>query len=260
MTNFKPVMLMYNVERLCREPHEIPGRVKVTNEQGEPISSLRFRRSVSDTSELQGHQATERAAAFNGPHLSAIPETPLSRTQQKTGAAAAAMRSKTDPSLAVSDKQGTGLTVGRLTTNTRRSNLKKSLTSALSTPPDRVSFTESFDYLKLSITSNSSSSIEESPDSHSLAEEYSESIAAQAEFETLQQPSPVHKVPPVERKEEKLTAGVADEGSGHLGYFRPLLLFIPLRLGQDCFNMEYAEALKVNESLCVCVCVWCMLC
>lgn len=26
--------------------------------------------------------------------------------------------------------------------------------------------------------------------------------------------------------------------------FRPLLLFIPLRLGQDKFNMEYADALK----------------
>lgn len=31
--------------------------------------------------------------------------------------------------------------------------------------------------------------------------------------------------------------------------FRPLLLFIPLRLGQDKFNMEYAEALKTCLSL-----------
>ena len=51
------------------------------------------------------------------------------------------------------------------------------------------------------------------------------------------------------------------------GYFRSLLLFVPLRLGQDKFNMEYAAALKV----CVCVgegvgdvecvvyvCVWCV--
>ena len=46
--------------------------------------------------------------------------------------------------------------------------------------------------------------------------------------------------------------------------YRSLLLFIPLRLGQDKFNMEYASALKVcvfvtygkRVVMCVCVCVW----
>ena len=43
-----------------------------------------------------------------------------------------------------------------------------------------------------------------------------------------------------------------DEVGGAKGSeFRSLLLFIPLRLGQDKFNMEYKEAVKV----CVCVCV-----
>ncbi|KAL5476153.1 hypothetical protein EMCRGX_G026065 [Ephydatia muelleri] len=33
------------------------------------------------------------------------------------------------------------------------------------------------------------------------------------------------------------------------GYFRSLLLFVPLRLGQDKFNMEYAAALKASLTL-----------
>ena len=44
-------------------------------------------------------------------------------------------------------------------------------------------------------------------------------------------------------REEASVAGVGsvvDEG------FRPLLLFIPLRLGQDTFNIEYAAPLKVR--------------
>ena len=73
-----------------------------------------------------------------------------------------------------------------------------------------------------------------------------ESPDTQLEFETLQQPDEVLPAKPLVAKEEELTAGVSDKGSGHLGYFRPLLLFIPLRLGQDSFNMEYAEALKVK--------------
>lgn len=221
-------------ERLCREPHEIPGNIKVTNEQGEPISSLRLRRSVSDVSETHGHQPSERAAAFYGSSLETIHETPHLPAHHKR----VSLRSKTDPSCALSDKQGTGTTVGRLATITRQSSLKKSLNSALNATKE-MNFSESMDYLKLSITSTISSDSNEavvgSPDS-------------QPEFETLLEPN---AIPPssdtlIIEKEEELTAGVAEEGSEHLGYFRPLLLFIPLRLGQDCFNMEYAVALKVR--------------
>ena len=238
--------MLHCTERLCREPHEIPGRVKVTNELGEPISSLRFRRSVSDTSEMEGRETSDRAAAaLSSSQSSSIPQSPRSRLQKM-----ASVSSKTDPSLALSDKQGTGQAVGRLTTNTRRSNLKKSLTTALSTTPqNKLSFSESFDYLKLSITSSNHSHSVDYPDSHSDSEAFQEVGGAhpgQAEFETLREPSPAPTTPP---NEEKLTAGVADEGSGHLGYFRPLLLFIPLRLGQDNFNMEYADALKVSYSI-----------
>lgn len=41
--------------------------------------------------------------------------------------------------------------------------------------------------------------------------------------------------------------GMAGVGSVTSGGFRPLLLFIPLRLGQETFNMEYAEPLKVTH-------------
>lgn len=221
-----------HVEKLCREPHEIPGKVRVTNEQGEPISSLRLRRSVSDISETQGHCASERAAAFNPPNsvpLPTISETPRSRKPQIRSRSS---HTKTDPSLALSNKQGMSQACGRLATIVRRSLIKQSLESAMNTPKS-LSFSESMDYLKLSVTSNTNCNAFESPD-------------AQLEFETLQQPDKVTPTEPRTDKEEELTAGVSDEGSRHLGYFRPLLLFIPLRLGQDSFNMEYAEALKVK--------------
>ena len=44
-------------------------------------------------------------------------------------------------------------------------------------------------------------------------------------------------------REEASAAGV---GSVVGGGFRPLLLFIPLRLGQETFNIEYAAPLKVR--------------
>ena len=47
-----------------------------------------------------------------------------------------------------------------------------------------------------------------------------------------------------------------DEVGGAKGSeFRSLLLFIPLRLGQEKFNSEYTEALKVLVCVCMCVCV-----
>ena len=42
------------------------------------------------------------------------------------------------------------------------------------------------------------------------------------------------------------------EAEGSEEGFRPLLLFIPLRLGQDKFNPDYTEALKVRGSQSVC--------
>ena len=221
---------------MCREPHEIPGKVRVTNEQGEPISSLRFRRSVSDATDTQGHYASERVAAFNPSNsapLSTISETPRSRKLIVSNC------TKTDPSLALSNKQGTGQACGRLATITRHSSIKQSLESALNTP-NQYSFLESLDYLKLSVTSNTNS-------------DTFESLETQPEFETLQEPDEVLPAEPLEDREEELTAGVSDKGSRHLGYFRPLLLFIPLRLGQDSFNMEYADALKVTGS---CTILW----
>jgi hypothetical protein len=97
-----------------------------------------------------------------------------------------------------------------------------------------VSFSESLDFLKLSITTNCVSSAD-----------------SQSEFETLREPIEVDPPPPPpSREEEKLTAGAGaseDGGLGPVSNYRPLLLFIPLRLGQDGFNMEYAVALKVLE-------------
>ena len=222
---------LYAVERLCREPHEIPGHVKVTNEQGEPISSLRCRRSISDVSEMQGQMSSERAATFQN---QATPLRPLFKTPPM-GARKQATKFKTQPSTALSDKQGTGQAVGRVATITRNSSIKKALTSYMRSSSDAdggVSFTESLEFLKLSITSNSASSVD-----------------SQSEFETLKEPSEVHHSdPPMSREEENLTAGAGaseDGGLGPLSNFRPLLLFIPLRLGQDSFNMEYAVALKV---------------
>ncbi len=46
-----------------------------------------------------------------------------------------------------------------------------------------------------------------------------------------------------EEDEERCTAGKAESE------FRPILIFIPLRLGQDRFNEQYKDSLKV----CVCV-------
>ena len=222
---------MYTTERLCREPHEIPGHVKVTNEQGEPISSLRWRRSTSDISEMQGQMSSDRAAAFQS---QATPSRPIFKTPPTGVRKQARVCTKTQPSTALSDKQGTGQAVGRLATITRNSSIKNTLTSYMSSAEGGVSFTESLDFLKLSITSNSASSVD-----------------SQSEFETLKEPNEVHRNdPPPSREEEKLTAGAGtseDGGLGPLSNFRPLLLFIPLRLGQDSFNMEYAVALKVHE-------------
>lgn len=221
---------LYTIERLCREPHEIPGHVKVTNERGEPISSLRCRRSISDISEMQGQMSSERAAAFQN---QATSSRPIFKTPP-VGARKQATKFKTQPSTALSDKQGTGQAVGRVKTIIRNSSIKKALTSYMASTDAEggVSFTESLDYLKLSITTNSSSSVD-----------------SQSEFETLREPSEVHhNDPPISREEEKLTAGAGaseDGGLGPVSNFRPLLLFIPLRLGQDSFNMEYAVALKV---------------
>ncbi len=48
-------------------------------------------------------------------------------------------------------------------------------------------------------------------------------------------------------KEEVDSASSASDSPDY--FFRPLLLFIPLRLGQEKFNMEYAEALKACFSI-----------
>ena len=55
-----------------------------------------------------------------------------------------------------------------------------------------------------------------------------------------------------EEEEEDVSESEEDVDSGSRSpeeIFRPLLLFIPLRLGQEKFNMEYAEALKACFSL-----------
>ena len=43
--------------------------------------------------------------------------------------------------------------------------------------------------------------------------------------------------------------GFVNEEGGEGAGFRSLLLFIPLRLGQEKFNMEYKEALKVSNRI-----------
>ena len=270
---------MFTTERLCREPHEIPGHVKVTNEQGEPISSLRWRRSVSDVSEMQGHMSSERAAAFQS---QATPSRPIVMTPPVGFRKQASIcTTKTEPSTALSDKHGTGQAVGRLATITRKSLIKKPLTSYMNSAEGGVSFSESLDFLKLSITANSVSSadsqsefetlkepteiLRNEPPSLSREEEklmaragVSEdggldpvSADSQSKFEMLKGPTEIlhDEPPPPSREEEKLTAGAGvseDGGLGPVSNFRPLLLFIPLRLGQDGFNMEYAVALKVK--------------
>ena len=166
----------------------------------------------------------------NSAPLPTMSETPRSRKPQIKRNISNHI--KTDPSLALSNKQGMGQACGRLATITRHSSIKQSLETAMNTPK-LLSFSESMDYLKLSVTSNTSRDTFDSPD-------------AQLEFETLHQPDEVLPAESQAEKEEQLTAGVSDKGSKHLGFFRPLLLFIPLRLGQDSFNMEYAEALKVK--------------
>ena len=177
--------------------------------------------------------SSDRAAAFQDRATPLRPTfvTPPTRGVHKQ----ASICTKTQPSTALSDKHGTGQAVGRLATITRNSSIKKTLTSYMSNAEGGVSFTESLDFLKLSITSNSASSVD-SP----------------SEFETLAEPSEVHCNDPPQsgEEEEKLTAGAGaseDGGLGPVSNFRPLLLFIPLRLGQDSFNMEYAVALKVHK-------------
>lgn len=186
--------------------------------------------------------SSERAAAFHNQATAPLrpifkaevlrnDPPPPSREEEKLKAMCT---TKTKPSTALSDKHGTGQAVGRLATITRNSSIKKSLTSYMNSAEGGVSFSESSDFLKLSITSNSVSSAD-----------------SQSEFETLKEPTEVlcnDPLPP-SREEEKLTAGAGaaeDGGLGPVSNFRPLLLFIPLRLGQDGFNMEYAVALKVK--------------
>ena len=59
-----------------------------------------------------------------------------------------------------------------------------------------------------------------------------------------------HRRECMEKDREEEGEQEEEEGEGERekveGEFRPLLLFIPLRLGQEKFNMEYKEAIKVN--------------
>ena len=50
------------------------------------------------------------------------------------------------------------------------------------------------------------------------------------------------------RQEESSSLHALREKDDACHWFRPLLLLIPLRLGQDKFNSEYAEALKVGTA------------
>ena len=177
--------------------------------------------------------SSERAAVF---HNRDTLSPPAFKTPPRGLIKQSSLCTKTQPSTAPSDKEGKGQAVGRLATITRNSTIKKALTSYMSSDSDGygasgVSFSESLDFLKLSITSNSVSSVD-SP----------------SEFETLNEPSDVCRRDSSPSKEEGLTAGAGSAEGGclsPLSNFRPLLLFIPLRLGQDCFNMEYSVALKV---------------
>ena len=178
--------------------------------------------------------SSERAAVFQDQDA---PSQPIFKTPPKAKGMRkqASLGMKTQPSTALSDKHGTGQAVGRLATVTRNSSIKKALTTYITEADRGVSFTESLDFLKLSITSNSTS--------------VASSADSQSEFETLKEPTKVHCDDPPTSREEELTAGAgaSEDGLGPLSNFRPLLLFIPLRLGQDSFNMEYAVALKVSS-------------
>ena len=60
-------------------------------------------------------------------------------------------------------------------------------------------------------------------------------------------------------REERGSPGSEEEEEQEVqekGVFRPILFFIPLRLGQDRFNEQYKDSLKVCVCVCVCVCVF----
>ena len=70
-----------------------------------------------------------------------------------------------------------------------------------------------------------------------------ESLIQSADFDRVGQPELSHAISSSDSEDDDC---FTDEvGGAKRSEFRSLLLFIPLRLGQDKFNMEYKEAIKV---------------
>ncbi len=206
-------MIIYNLvaELLCQQQFTVPGDVCVTKDSGD---------LYSERDDLEKRMRAKSDAPPTLRHQHSCPY-PIRRMP------AANLPIKTPPTVDVSSEQSIGVTTASMSRVTRQKSLHDKFTKALRNrsldSPPFLSPTE-FSFLDKP----------EVGDGHSF-------------FSLPENVSPREGVDAVTGVREEV--GVTGVGSVNSRSFRPLLLFIPLRLGQETFNMEYAAPLKVSHSV-----------
>ena len=207
---------MYLSEATAYEPHLLPSSpVNVTNEKGEDVT-LRHRSHT----ELNSPTSPCPHASPNRPYSSSLnsdsafsPRGGVSRPDHAPVATSSPFSSsKATPTVA----------------HTTASSVGVSSPSSGTTSEKLVIGDESLDFMKVSMRVSPTSPPQGGGGVASLP------VGVGARY------------PGSSRREEVEGGGVEDGGrEGEEREFRSILLFIPLRLGQDTFNMTYADPLKV---------------
>ncbi len=199
-------------ETLCQQPFTLPGDVSVTKESGDVYS--------------QQDDVEQRLRA-----LSDIPP-PLQHQRSCPQPVQRIYPANIPKSLATVDtssQQSFGVTSNTVSRNVKQRSLHNKFSKALTIETDLVQGVSPSDFSFLDKVE-----FESGCASPGYVDHGSSSLPESLNTASLDNVTGV--------REEKGMAGVGTVTSGG---FRPLLLFIPLRLGQETFNMEYAEPLKV---------------
>lgn len=197
-------------ELLCQQQFTVPGDVSVTKESGD---------LYSERDDLDKRMRAKSDVPPTLRHQNSCPQ-PIRRIP------IANLPIKTPPTVDVSSEQSIGVTTAAMSRITRQRSLHDKFTKALGNKSlDTQPFLNPADFSFL--------------DKPEVGEGHV--------FSSLPKNlSPKEGMDGVTGVREEV--GVAGVGSVNSGSFRPLLLFIPLRLGQETFNMEYATPLKVSHS------------
>lgn len=204
---------------VCQQPFIMPGEVSVTNDSGQPYSQQddlerRLRATSDDGLPTLRHQHS-------------CPQ-PITKSNHTTGT-----RTKTRATVEFSTQQSMGVVTGVGSKTVRQRSLHHQFKKALQNGQNDES--PLFDPSEFSVLDSPSLMVVD--DETTGCEDYSGT-------ETVGQ-GVVSGVDGVTGVMEE--ASVAGVGSVRSGGFRPLLLFIPLRLGQETFNMDYVAPLKVCQ-------------